>query len=114
MTTLTLPYPPSSNRYYRNYRGRMVRSQEAEAYRIGVGWQCNIAGIEPLTGNLRITLNFYRPAKMGDLDNRLKQLFDCLQGYAYLDDKQITEIHAYRREDKKNPRVEIEIIEVVE
>lgn len=107
MTTLTLPYPPSSNRYYRNYNGRMVRSAEAEAYNISVGWHCNIAGITPVSGNVRVVLNFYRPAKMGDLDNRIKICLDALQGYAYENDKQIVEIHAYRREDKTEPRVEI-------
>ena len=112
MTTITLPYPPSANRYYRNFRGRMVRSQEAEAYRIGVGWQCNLAGIVPLHGDLRVSLDFYRPAKRGDLDNLLKVVFDSLNGYAYGDDQQIVEIHAMRHDDKADPRVEVVIGQV--
>jgi Holliday junction resolvase RusA-like endonuclease len=32
-----------------------------------------------------------------------------MQGIAYIDDNQITEMHAYRFEDKGNPRVEVEI-----
>ena len=112
MTTLILPYPPSSNRYWRNFRGRMVRSAEAEAYNSSVGWYCNLKGIAPVAGSVAVVMNFYRPAKMGDLDNRIKICLDALQGYAYENDKQIVEIHAYRREDKKEPRVEIEITEL--
>ena len=50
-----------------------------------------------------------RPQRSGDLDNRLKCLLDSLNGIAWSDDGQIVEIHAYRHDDKKNPRVEIEI-----
>jgi Holliday junction resolvase RusA-like endonuclease len=36
-------------------------------------------------------------------------LLDSLQGFAYADDKQVTELHLIRDDDKRNPRVEIEI-----
>ena len=35
-----------------------------------------------------------------------------LQGVAYDNDSQIVEIHAYLRDDKADPRVEVEIEEV--
>ena len=34
---------------------------------------------------------------------------DSLRGIAYADDKQIVEIHAYRRDDPANPRIEVVI-----
>ena len=30
--SFTLPYPPSANRYWRSYRGRVVKSEEARRY----------------------------------------------------------------------------------
>lgn len=109
---ITLPYPVSANRYWRNVNGRMVRSAEATAYKQEVGWLCAALGIQPLTGNVCVSLDFYRPAKRGDLDNLLKVVFDSLNGWAYEDDKQIVEIHAMRHEGKDDPRVELSIQEI--
>jgi crossover junction endodeoxyribonuclease RusA len=106
---ITLPFPISANRYWRNVNGRMVRSREATIYKQEVGWLCAAAGLEPLAGSVRVTLDFYRPAKRGDLDNLLKVCLDSLNGWAYADDQQIVEIHASRYEGKNNPRVEITI-----
>lgn len=104
---LTLPFPPSSNRYWRNFRGRMVISAEAKAYRQRVALLCIQNGVKPMVGNLSFEARLYRPAKRGDLDNRLKILLDCLQGSAFENDSQITEIRMSRHDDKVNPRVEV-------
>jgi crossover junction endodeoxyribonuclease RusA len=109
MTTITLDYPPSSNRYWRVGDGRIYRSGVATAYKNYVGYICLSAGLEPAEGNVAITLRFYRPAQRGDLDNRLKICLDALQGYAYHNDSQIAEIHATRHEDRECPRVEVEV-----
>lgn len=109
---LTLPFPPSANRYWRKFQNRMVPSAEATAYKEQVGWLCAAAGIQPFTGNVCVSLDFHRPAKRGDLDNLLKVVFDSLNGWAYVDDKQIVEIHAMRHEGKDDPRVEISIQEI--
>lgn len=103
----TLPYPPSANRYWRNYRGIMVTSQQALQYkaaarRIASGSGCN-AFVEPV----HVQVDVYRPAKRGDLDNTLKVLLDSLNRIAYVDDSQIVKITARRFEDKKNPRAEV-------
>lgn len=48
-----------------------------------------------------------------DLDNGLKILLDCLQACKVIrNDRQCTEIHAYKYVDKGNPRVEIKITEI--
>lgn len=107
--SLTLPYPPSTNRYWRNVRGRMIVSPEAKAYKAEVGWLARQAGIEPLEGELFVTARVYRPRKAGDLSNRQKVLEDALEGFAYLDDSQIAGYYYTRHDDKKNPRVELEI-----
>lgn len=114
MTTLTLPYPPSANKYWRRHGTIIHRSKEADDYKLRVGWLCKLSSAlrEPYTGNVRVSFDFYRPAKRGDLDNLLKVTIDSLIGYAYVDDQQIVEIHAYRREDKAEPRVVVEVTEV--
>lgn len=106
---ITLPWPPSSNRYWRVFRGRAVKSKEAVAYNAEVNGLC--VDIRACIGDVIVRLDFYRPRKSGDLDNRIKILLDALQGSAYMDDRQIVEIHARRFEDKKNPRVEVRIQE---
>ena len=106
---IELPYPPSSNVYWRNFRGHVVKSQAARDYQTEVGLILNTSGIEQIDGDVVVKAWVYRPRKVGDLDNRLKVLFDAMQGHAYKNDSQIVEIHAYRRDDKKRPRVEIEL-----
>ena len=106
---ITLPFPPSANRYWRSCRGRVFVSSEAKDYRKTVAALCAQLGIRPLDGNLCFVAVLFRPQKRGDLDNRLKILLDCLQGNAFENDSQITEIHLTRHDDKANPRVEIAI-----
>ncbi len=99
----------SANRYYRNVNGRMVLSAAAKNYRYDV----QVAVIEQLVvwrvmkGPVSVSFRWFRSRKSGDLDNRLKQLLDALRGRVYDDDSQVVEIHAYRDDDKENPRVEI-------
>ena len=106
---LTLPYPPSANRYWRNYRGITVTSEEARAYKCEVAYRARSAGVEPLAGDVVLTLHIYRPRRAGDLDNRIKLLVDSLNGIAYTDDSQIVEIHAFRHDDRARPRVEVAV-----
>lgn len=106
---VTLPYPPSANRYWRTFRGRAVLSAEAKVYKKHVAALLAAAGHKPVSGPVAYTAHIYRPLRSGDLDNRLKVLGDALTGFAWLDDKQVVEIHAYRHDDKANPRVEVEV-----
>lgn len=105
--SITLPFPPSSNRYWRNVNGRMVKSAAARAYRDEAGWRSlsQNGRQRPLTGNVKVSMDLYRPARRGDLDNRIKILLDSLEGIAFENDSQIIEIHARQFEDKLNPRV---------
>jgi crossover junction endodeoxyribonuclease RusA len=87
----------------------MVVSAEAKAYKQEVAWIAKAAGIELLVGDIAVTMRVYRPAKRGDLDNSTKILLDSLIGIAYTDDSQIVRIVAERYDDKRNPRVEVEV-----
>lgn len=104
-----LPVPPSANRYWRTTRnGRQYVSREATAYK----WQVAavLANTIPLDGDVRVSVTWYRARRSGDLDNRIKVFLDALEGYAYVDDSQIVEIHAKRSDDERdNPRIVVEV-----
>lgn len=108
---LIIPEPPSANRYWRHTArgGRAItyKSAKAKQYQSEVRTRAMLAGLQPLNGPVEVHLVWYRKARRGDLDNRLKVIFDALQGAAYVDDSQIVAITARREEDKNNPRVEI-------
>jgi crossover junction endodeoxyribonuclease RusA len=111
MTTyhVTLPVPPSTNRYWRKFRNKIVVSEEAKTYKRAAGFIATAAGVECLQGDVIMAVDVYRPMKKGDLDNYLKVLLDALQGIAYANDSQIIEIRARRFDDKRNPRAEVTI-----
>jgi crossover junction endodeoxyribonuclease RusA len=108
---IVLPFPPSSNRYWRSFRGRVVKSKEARDYQQAVSCLANVGASNGpptlLTGAVGLELNFYRPQRRGDLDNRIKVLVDALQGIVYINDSQVSELHAFLHDDKKSPRVEV-------
>lgn len=109
MYTFELPYPPSANRYWRNFRGRTVKSEEARQYQQLAWLLAKQAMSTPLAGPVAIELCIYRPQRRGDLDNRIKVCLDALQGCAYHNDSQVTELHAYLFDDKTRPRVKITV-----
>lgn len=84
-------------------------SAEARAYKHNVRLLALDAGFIPYQGDVSVSVSIYRPRKRGDTDNTLKVLLDALSGMAYADDSQVTEIHAFRFDDKANPRVEVRI-----
>lgn len=108
---LTVPIPPSANRYWRAVPGRGVLvSQEARDYKKLVRYE-NFH-IQPFTGFVAVSFSVFRPRKSGDLDNYAKVLLDALKGILYPDDNAVIEFHAFRYDDKKNPRVEVVAWEV--
>lgn len=115
---LTLPYPPSVNAMYRNTRVRWgngrgrVLSDEGHAFKSAVATIAMIERAGYTLEPVKLTIRLFRPRKSGDLDNFIKSVQDSLTGVCWRDDSQVVEIHAYRFEDKKNPRVEIEIAEL--
>lgn len=113
MQTVVLPYPPSTNRYWRKTRnGRIYKSSEAAAYQMNAKHVALGAGLSPLSGRVAVTLRVFRPIRRGDLDNRIKIVLDALQGVAFDDDKQVYELHAYLDDDKSNPRVVVTVDEI--
>ncbi len=90
----------------------MHLTHKARAYKENTKWRAKAAGIKhpfSLDTSCCVTMHWFRSRKSGDLDNRIKILLDALQGAAYESDSQVVELHAYREDDKLNPRCEIVI-----
>jgi crossover junction endodeoxyribonuclease RusA len=107
MNRLVLPYPPSANHYLKRTRNGVFRTKEANDYRETVQMLCLIERLEPLTGDVSLTIAVYRPRRAGDIDNVLKVMLDSLQGFLYENDRQVSHIDIRRYEDKSDPRVEV-------
>ena len=108
-TEITLPFPPSVNRYYRSPRsgplaGRTLISEEARKYRAAV---CSLAAESklggPMEGLLRVSVEVFVPdRRKRDLDNLGKSLFDSLtHAGVWGDDSQIDDLRIYRARDDK-------------
>ncbi|MCC6641781.1 MAG: RusA family crossover junction endodeoxyribonuclease [Deltaproteobacteria bacterium] len=105
---LVVPVPPSSNRYWRVDKGVTHLSAEARDYRRTVARACAEKRLQCVDdGDVVLRLVWYRAARRGDLDNRLKQFLDAAQGHLWKTDAQISEIRFRRCEDKQNPRLEV-------
>jgi crossover junction endodeoxyribonuclease RusA len=133
--TLVLPYPISTNRYWRTFMPPGFKapvttvSNEAKQYKTEVQWLARAAGVKaPITGRVAVSYVLYpkrpqdwqkRMRKDGnawddtvmciDLDNAQKVLFDSLKGVVIEDDKWIRSIHAERAEPDGDARVVITI-----
>lgn len=94
MIELNLPFPPSTNHYYRRVGPRTLISREGRAFRSRV---CSILAtlrVRPFDGPLAVQIEVYPPDnRRRDLDNTMIALLDALQhGGAYRDDSQIVRL----------------------
>jgi len=108
---VTLPEPPSINHYWRVARGIMHLSKDGRRWKNAAHEMARKAGLEKLEGPVAVSITWYRKRRSGDLDNRIKVVLDVLRGLAYIDDKQVVELHAWRFDDKENPRVDVIVTE---
>jgi crossover junction endodeoxyribonuclease RusA len=97
MPTVLLPYPPSANRMWKSFGGRMVLSAEAANFKGNAAKLARAAGIPLVDGPVIVVITLHpRSNKDGsasktclDLDNPIKPVLDALQGVAYTNDKQV-------------------------
>lgn len=95
---LELPYPPSVNRYWRTWQGRILISEQGRTYRLDVQLVALALGSPCIEGRLGIRIWLYPPdRRRRDCDNPLKGLLDSLTHAAvYADDSQIERLTVQR------------------
>lgn len=106
MGRVTLSIPPTLNASYRarsDGRGQ-YKTTEAKLWQREVMYR--MGQFRPLTGDIVLTIDLYYKFNR-DIDASLKLALDALQGYAYTDDEQITQLILTKQKDSKNPRLEI-------
>lgn len=93
---------------YFGKRPAFIKSDKARAYVKDFERQC--PKLSPLLeGDLSITLHIWYKSRRPDLDDSL--ILDCMQGFIYLNDRQVKERHVYWHLDKENPRSKISVSE---
>ena len=61
-----------------------------------------VSHCEPVVGNdVAVTVVFTRKRRAGDIDNKLKVLFDSFNRLAWADDRQLKALHIYLDDGKK-------------
>ena len=128
--------PPSANKVYKTFaQGRIVirrLSAEAEKFKtqagieLGKQWMFEVPPRENTP--LEVHMVFYFPIlenkgwpkstanryKSQDVDNYIKLLLDVMKVACGVDDANVMVLHASKRVDSENPRIEVSIDECAE
>ena len=109
MINITVPVPPSANRWHRRVGRATVLSKEAKLYtaalrvtvladlsRAATRVVCPVFPSEPL----RVEIHWFRARKAGDVDKRGAIMLDALQGLIYGDDGQIADYRIVRHDSQ--------------
>lgn len=110
--TLTLPFPPTVNSYWRRVGNRTVLSRRAREYRAAAVAACAEQSAPRLgTARVRVTVVAYPPdRRRRDLDNLHKGVLDALAFARVIDDdSQIDELIITRAYPEPKGRVIVTI-----
>lgn len=95
----SLPYPPTVNTYWRQFRGRTILSARGREFRTEA-LACILHDGKPrtMTERLRVTIEASPPDnRRRDIDNIVKPVLDALEhAGVYQDDCQIDDLHVKR------------------
>lgn len=118
-TKLTLTGDPkSTNNIYKSVcvgkYPKVYITNEGKAIKEGYQWEAKSQyRKKPMKDELEVWTTLYLKTKRrADIDNFHKLLLDSLTGIVWEDDSQIVEYHISKRHDAKNPRIEIEVLEI--
>jgi crossover junction endodeoxyribonuclease RusA len=109
---LTIPFPPSVNSMYRQFKGRTIISAKGREYKKLIAALVKVNGWNKrMEGRLHMEVTLYPPdRRKRDLDNSLKGIQDSLQeAKVFIDDSQIDYVSVQRGEVRKPGCAEIEI-----
>lgn len=115
--TVTLPWPPSTNRIWRNVavhgKPRTLLSEEGRRFRTSAAQMCMLGGVNnrQLAGRLAVSMVACPPDRRArDLDNVLKATLDALtHAGVWLDDSQIDLLSVERAQVVKGGELRVTI-----
>jgi crossover junction endodeoxyribonuclease RusA len=112
---LELPFPPSMNTYWRNFRGRTVLSKAGRQFKTDVQ-EYIINNNIPKFGDKKLKVTMIlrpRDKRKVDIDNRIKAVLDSLEDAGVFDDDfQIDHIEMIRGEPIKGGLIRVLIEEI--
>ena len=113
--SFSLPFPPSMNTYWRNFRGRTVMSKAGRAFREQV-IQYVIDNNIPKFGESKVKITLIlrpRDKRKIDIDNRIKAVLDALEHAGVFDDDfHVDHIHMIRGTPIKGGLLHVTIEEI--
>ena len=115
MIFLSLPFPPSMNTYWRNFRGRTIISPAGRAFKAAVS-DYVVEYRVPKLGDKKLRISmvlFPRDKRKIDIDNRIKSVLDALQDAGVFDDDfQVDELSIVRGKTIKGGAIRVMIEEI--
>jgi len=112
--TITLPWPPSINHYWRTVGQRLIVKDPGKRYRVEVATECFRQQVRRnFGGRLAVNIDAFPPDnRRRDLDNILKALLDALTvAHVWVDDSQIDDLRIARRPPDKTGWVRVMVHE---
>jgi crossover junction endodeoxyribonuclease RusA len=110
-----LPFPPSTNTYWRHYRGRTIIGKQGKIFREAVMYEIMTNKVPTFgTGRLRISMILRpRDKRRIDIDNRIKATLDALEhAGVFEDDCQIDRLEIERGEPTEGGCIQVTIEEI--
>lgn len=109
--------PPSKSNCYRIItlagHGSLAKTEALNQYENDFYIQCNKYRNKNIEGYFEFYVDVFYPSQRADLDNSLKLILDCLQKVkAIKNDNRCVKIVAQKYLDKKEPRIEFELVEI--
>ena len=106
------PASKSNSRQLVTIKGRpaFIKSAKARRYVIDFQKQCPKLS-QLLEGDLSISCHIWYASRRPDLDASL--IFDSMEGMIYKNDRALKEMHLFWHLDRKNPRSEITVKQII-
>lgn len=110
--------PPSKSNSYKviiiNGHPKLGKTEATKQYESSFFMQCSLRK-KGICKRFKLMIDVFFKSDLPDLDNSLKVVLDCLQSSGSIkNDRLCAEIHARKLIDKKNPRIEFTIEELLE
>jgi len=113
---------PATKGSWKVSRGKLRPDNERERpWANAVAWTANAAGVKPLAGPVKLTIDLYFPKpkkptnvfpSRNDVDKLARSVMDALTGIAWADDQQVVELFVTKQwQAERGPGAEVYVTE---